>query len=133
MKLIVDANIILSSLISNGINRSLVFSPELILYSPHFLKTEVLKYKEYAFKKSKLSQEEFDKLLNLLFNQITFVNEEEYKFFMIPARQYSDDPKDWEYVALALQQNATIWSEDQGYKSSRIQVKTSQELIKMLK
>ena len=63
MLLVVDANIVISSLIAGKLEH-IIFSPKLDLIAPDLLFTEIRRHKAEAVSKSKLSGQEFNILKN---------------------------------------------------------------------
>ena len=131
MKVTVDANILFSALIKEGLTRKIWFNPELELFSPKFLFSEFQKYANYLNKKSRLNKTEFELLSDKLFSQIRIVEDQELTPFLPAAASLSTDSKDWLYIALALKENTIIWSEDKDLKiQQRLTVYSTQEMQK---
>lgn len=131
MKITVDANILFSALIKEGLARKIWFNPELELLSPKYLIIEFKKYAKYISKKSRLNKTDFELLVEKLFLQIQLIEDQELKPFLPAAASLSTDSKDWLYIALALKENTIIWSEDKGLKKQqRIAVYSTQEMQK---
>ena len=62
MKLIIDTNILISSLLKDSINRELLLNEFFEFYLPEIVLREVNKYLPYIIQKSKLNEEEIKKL-----------------------------------------------------------------------
>lgn len=131
MKLVVDANVIFSSLISqSGKTSKILFSNEFELYSPEYLFEELDKYKKYICKKSGLSLEKIESLISLIFLNIKIIPLSEFEHSLLKAKEICPDPNDEEYFALALSKNIPIWSDDKALKQqSVIEVISTTELI----
>ncbi|MFN8344134.1 MAG: PIN domain-containing protein [Spirosomataceae bacterium] len=85
-------------------------------YAPKFLLVEIFKHKEKLLKNNSQSEDEFYEYLNLLFQRITFVNEEIISIgsYLEAYRLGKDiDEKDVPFVALAIQMNCELWTYDQ--------------------
>lgn len=131
MKVTIDANILFAALIKEGETRKLLTNPELIIYTPTFIFTELLKYKEDILKKSKGSQEELDYLIALILKNINLVNDDELKPYLPAAQTLTNNTKDILYFACALQKDTDIWTNDKEFKKQkRIKIFTTEELIK---
>jgi len=121
MEIVVDVNVILSSLWKRG-NSLKVFELNYIFnkldfIAPEFLMTEFEKHKKNFFEKSKLSKEEFDEVLEFIFEQITFVSESEFSECLPQAKKIlSEHLKDVQYLALALKVGCPIFSGDKRLK-----------------
>ena len=77
-KLVVDANVVISSLITKGIPSS-VFSLNAILgkfefIAPEFLLEEVKKHKSKALRFTKLSEQEFEEAYEFFIDEIIFIS-----------------------------------------------------------
>ena len=59
MKIVVDTNILISSLIHNSAKRKIIFLSNLEFYYPEESKIEIEKYKDYIMQKSALNKETF--------------------------------------------------------------------------
>ncbi len=131
MKVVVDANVLFSCLLKEGLARKLWFKQELELYSPDFLMFEFLKYRTYLLQKSLLSETDFTTLFENLFAKIIIVPKKDLTAFIPAAATLSNDAKDWLYLACALKEDAIIWSEDKEFKKQkRVEIKTTGELGK---
>ena len=71
MELIIDANILMSALISTqGKTFDLIFNDRIKLFAPEFLIQEIEKYKKEIIKKSGLSKSDLDLFLSLVSSRI---------------------------------------------------------------
>lgn len=133
MKATVDANILFACLIKGNLTRKLWFNPELHLFAPSFIIDEFLKYRKEIEKKSRLPEDEFNRLLGLVLSQITLVPDSELKPFIPAAASLTKDDKDWLYLACALKENTIIWSNDKEFKrQKRVETKTTAEMMETI-
>lgn len=132
--LVVDANIPFAALVAwEGMTQELLFSISLELISPEFMPLELEKYFPLIAEKSGCSIEEIRIALSLVLSRIKIIPFNEYERFVPNAKEICPDPKDVEYVALALAQNCSIWSNDQELgKQEKVKVISTSELIKLL-
>ena len=132
MKLIVDANILFSALIKEGLTAELLISDKLQFFAPEFLFTEFAKYKDLILRKTHRNEEEFNHFLEILKEQISIVPKKEITPFMDDANKISPDPKDTIYLALAIALKSNIWSNDKKLKldQTKITIYSTDELIK---
>ena len=70
MKLIIDTNILISSLLKDSTTREILLNESLIFYLPEIVLSEVNKYLPYIIQKSELSEEEIKKLLNTILENL---------------------------------------------------------------
>ena len=116
MLLVVDANIVISSLIVDKLEH-IIFSPKLDLIAPDLLFTEIRKHKAEVLSKSKLSGVEFEILMALLEMRIRSVPMEEFISSLPKAEALlGRHKKDAMYVALALKFNCPFWSYEKRFK-----------------
>ena len=133
MKLVVDANILFSAIIRNGMTRRLWFHPSASLSAPAFLLEEARRHRNEILAKFGGTEEEFDRLLALLAGQLVLVPDERLKPYLPAAASLSKDSKDWLYLACALCEDAELWSHDKGFLAQRrVRVFSSAELAGML-
>ncbi len=129
MKITVDANILFSALLREGTTRKLWFHPQFSLFAPHFLLEEFEKYRKELGKRYRGTSAEFEALTRKILAQVRFVQDEELTAFLPAASSLSRDPKGWLYLACALKENTSIWSQDKEMKKQqRVEVKTTEEL-----
>lgn len=135
MELIIDANVLISALISpEGKTREIIFAYDIKFYAPEFLFTEIEEHKEEILKKSRLSDDEFDLALNLLKSRIILVPFTDFRKFISRAIRTSPDPDDIEYIALALSEDTIIWTDDKDLKKqTKVKIISTTELIEKLK
>ena len=120
MKLVIDSNSIIASLIKDSISRRIIFSPVIQFIAPDHTLKEITKYKKMICKKAKTTSNEFDILFNLIFEHIIIVPKEEYENFLDIAQTLIDDNDDVPFIALCLASKADgIWSDDTHYKTRK--------------
>lgn len=137
LKLVIDANIILSALIRDSITRKILIGSAIEFYTPDYLIEEVEKYISLVSRKNSLSEHDNKKILDIICKYITIVGIELYEENINRALEIMSniDIKDTPYVALALSfDNDGIWSEDKGFfKQNKIKVWRTQEIIESLR
>jgi len=133
MDLVVDANILFSSLIKDGKTSELLFEEELKLYTPEFIMEEFKKYEEILLKKTHRTKEQFHEILQLIKEIITIIPKEEYLNDMKKAKEISPDPKDAMYLALALKLKCSVWSNDKKLKEQKeVRIYSTEEINKIV-
>ena len=134
MELIIDANILMSALISaNGKTCDLIFNDRIKLFAPDFLLDELEKHENEILSKSGLSESEFKLFLSLISSRIEFFSYLEFKRFISISKKISPDPNDTEYFALALRLSCGIWSNDKKLKEQdQVKIYSTSELIKIV-
>ncbi len=135
MELIIDANILMSALVTTqGFTYDLIFNDKIKLSAPEYLLEEFKEHKGEIIEKSNLSDEDLQIFLSLISSRIKFIEKNEFKQFIGPASEITPDINDTEYFALALKRNCAIWSNDKKLKQQdKIKVYSTAELIKLLR
>ena len=113
MKLVIDTNIIIAAMIKNSLSRRIISTPQFqFITSDHTLQ-ELSRYEKTIRKKARLTHQEFDLVVSLLFDHITIVPKEEYNMFLAIATTLIEDINDVPFIALCLATKADgIWSDD---------------------
>ena len=136
MNIIIDSNELFSALIKDSITRKIILEYASFFLFPSFIFEEMQKHKTELLKKSRMSGEDFSKLLQLILKKVVIVPNE----VLIPYRKEAFeivkniDPDDVLFVACALEyHNSIIWSNDRKLKKqSRVKVLNTKEIIKLL-
>jgi len=133
VKVVVDANIIISLLIAKGSKHKLFFSGELDIISPDIILFEIGKHLDEISEKSRLSKWELNLEFSAVREQMTVFSVEKSKWIKEGVK-ISPDPDDTEYFALALKFNCPIWSEDKPLKQqqSKVEVLDTRKLLEKL-
>ena len=133
MKLVVDANIVIASLIKEGKTAELLINPSISLFAPEFIKEEILKHKDEILEKTQRKNNQFEDILEEILSIIRIVSKERIDKFISRAKGISPDPKDKAYFALALMLNIPIWSNDKRLKEqAKIKVYSTEEIASLL-
>ena len=118
--IVVDTNIIFSSLLANAsIFRDALLESDYIFYAPNYIVAELFKHKEKIRKFSKLTEDELLSFFNEIIERVRFVP---LDFISIETRQTAYDLcknvdlKDIPFVALAIELNIPIWTNDKKLK-----------------
>ena len=134
MELVVDANILFAALIKISGTSDLIVDNSLNLVSVEFIFEEFDKYKELIREKTERTEEEFERFMKIIQKRIKLIPYEEFEPFMDEAGKISPDPKDTEYLALALKLKCAFWSNDKKLKTQdKIKVYSTEDLINELK
>lgn len=119
---VVDTNIIFSALSKkDSYYGDFLLNNSFNWFSPSFLFVELFRHKERIIKSSKLSPAELYEHLDLLISSINFVsaNKISTKSFYYAYNICKDaDIKDISYIALAIELNAGLWTDDEPIKKA---------------
>jgi len=137
MRLIVDTNILISSLIKDSITREILLLPSMDFYLPEFALEEVEAHKTKISKLSGLSPDEIDFFLDVLLENISIVSAQTIRPHLKEAERIIGDidPGDIPFIALALAvDNDGIWTNDKHFKKvKKLKVWKTSELLAHLK
>lgn len=134
MKLVVDANVFISALISRKDTHMMITYGAFEMFSPEYMLEEIEEHLGEIKEKSKLEMGEFGASMEVLKRRIKFVKAEMYAVFRKHAREISPDVDDVEYFALViyLGEDAALWSNDKNLKEQQsVRVYSTAELVKM--
>jgi len=128
--LVLDANILFSIMKPRSTASYLFSSLRTNFIAPKHIQYELEKYKAEWVIKSKLSEHEFQIRRVEVEEKVHFYDHNSYQKFLKKAVSALPDATDAPYLALALAQKATIWSNDPHLKEqSLIIVLTTKELV----
>jgi predicted nucleic acid-binding protein len=122
MKLVIDANIVISALIADSKTRELIVALEPDLLTPAFVYDEVENYEDLIVEKSGMKPTRVAQFIDLLFQYIDVVPASEF----YPAIESADeaigdiDPDDTLYLACAIVFDAAIWSDDSDFDEQNL-------------
>ena len=117
MKLVIDANVVISALIADSETRELIVTLEPDLMTPAFVHDEIENYEHLIVEKSGMKPARVAQFIDLLFQYIDVVPASEF----YPAIESADraigdtDPDDVLYLACAIACDAAIWSDDSDF------------------
>ena len=113
----------------------LIISNEFQLFAPEFLLAEFTKYEKLIIKKTHRLTKGFEKFLSVLDDCITVILQKEIMPYLKQAREFSPDPKDAVYLALAIAIKSAIWSNDKKLKErqNHIKVFCTSDLVSIIR
>jgi len=79
MKLIIDTNVLISSLLKDSSTREILLNESIDFYVPEIILSEIKKYLPYIAQKSELSEDDVKKLLNTHMENLHLVHIDEYE------------------------------------------------------
>jgi len=122
MKLVIDANVVISALIADSKTRELIVTLEPDLLTPAFVHDEIENYEDLIVEKSGMEPGRVAQFIDLLFQYIEVVPVDEF----YPAIERADaaigdtDPDDVLYLACAIASDAAIWSDDSDFDEQHL-------------
>jgi predicted nucleic acid-binding protein len=136
MKLVVDANILFSSLIKDSTTRKILLLDDFDLYTPEYVFIELEKHIDYIQEKSKLNKKNIELLIDIIMTNINVVPIDEYKKDIPEAYKIMKDidENDTAFLAVALYLKVDgIWSNDPDFlKQDKIKTFTTKDLVARL-
>ena len=132
MRLVADANVLLSAAIGGRAKLILEHPDVEAVHAPAFALDEVHEYLGALAKKKRLAIDKL--LLTLAALPITVVDRDEYRSHLPEAtrRMRRRDPDDADVLALALHLKWPVWSNDNDFENIGVEWHTTAELLKTL-
>ena len=113
MKVVIDANRIVAALLKQSTTRDILLDNVFEFVTPDHTLFEMEEHRDELQKKTKLTKEEFDILLALIFERINILPESLYAPFLNECGEDVEDIDDAPYLAACLASKAIgIWSHD---------------------
>jgi len=132
MKLVIDANVVISALIADSKTRELIVTLDPDLLTPAFVHDEIENYESLIVEKSGMEPDRVAHFIDLLFQYIDVVPASEF----YPAIESADeaigetDPDDVLYLACAIACDAAIWSDDSDFdEQGLVEAYTTSDVI----
>jgi predicted nucleic acid-binding protein len=117
MKLVIDANVVISALIADSKTRELIVTLEPDLLTPAFVHDEIGNYEDLIVEKSGMEPNRVAQFIDLLFQYIEVIPAEDFYPAIEKAKTAIGDidPDDVLYLACAIASEAAIWSDDSDF------------------
>ncbi len=118
MNIVLDANRFFSALLKDGSTRKAIYDTEAALFAPEFLRVELERHTDELLKRTRLTREEFTRLIAEISAQIVWIPDAKLRPHMVQARDALEavDVDDVPYLACALAVSAdAIWSHDRDF------------------
>lgn len=137
IQIVVDTNILISALLKdNSVTAKLIRSESFDIYYPEDGLAEINRYREYVISKRKktLQKHGFEYILKFILEPIRIVPCELYCQQVKSAyeKMKDIDEKDTPFLALALQLNCPIWSDDNHFKKQSLVIAyTTREVLQL--
>jgi len=134
MKLVVDTNVIISSLLKDSLTRRIITHIDADLYTIRFTQEEIGKHNRELLEKGGFSDVALNFILENIVKRLAIIEDEVIKSKMEEARELMDsiDWKDTPFIAAALAIDADIWSDDKHFEKQRkIKVWKTRDLAKL--
>ncbi|TYT63948.1 PIN domain-containing protein [Natrialba swarupiae] len=122
MKLVIDANVVISAPIADSKTRALIVTLEPDLLTPAFVHDELENYEDLIVEKSGMKLDRVRQIIDLLFQYIEVVPADDF----YPAIERADaaigdtDPDDVLYLACAIAYDGAIWSDDSDFDEQNL-------------
>ena len=125
MRLVVNSNRIIASLVKDSYSREIILHGKLDLLTINISEKEIQRYKEYILKKSKITEIQFNFILEKLKEKMTVLDDKIIESKIDEAKKiighidYDDTP----FIAAALATESDIWSDDKHFeKQNKIKI-----------
>ncbi|AXG10579.1 PIN domain-containing protein [Haloplanus rubicundus] len=117
MRLVVDANVVVSALVADSKTRERIVTLDPDLLTPAFVYDEIENYEELIVEKSGMEPDRVAQFVDLLFQYIEVVPVDEFHRAIEEADAAigDTDPDDMLYLGCAIANDAVIWSDDSDF------------------
>jgi len=137
MRLAVDTNRIIAALVKDSASRKILLSDKFDFLTIEITKQEIEEHRQELLDKTRLTDEQLNLALSLLFSRIFVVSDIVVESKMDQAKEIMDalDPDDTPFVALALAvENDGIWSDDKHFRQqNRIRIWETKDLLTLIR
>ena len=137
LELILDANVLFSALLANSTTRKLLFNPQLKLYAPEYLISELEEHlgsDSELIEKLNQTEEETGIVVHELLHNVETIPSGEYRYSIEKAMKISPDEYDAPYLALALHLKLPVWSNDKRLKDQKIvRIYNTKEILGLIR
>jgi predicted nucleic acid-binding protein len=137
MRLVVDTNRIIAALAKDSTSRKILFSDEIDFLTTEVTNHEILEHRQELLEKTRLTEDQLNIALSLLFSRILIVSDIVVESKMNEAERIMQaiDPDDTPFIALALVvENDGVWSDARHFQhQSRIRVWKTKDLLTLIK
>ncbi|MFB6161974.1 MAG: PIN domain-containing protein [Halococcoides sp.] len=122
MRLVIDANVVISALIADSTTRERIVTLEPDLLTPAIVHDEVETHDDLIVEKSGLDADRVTQFIDLLFRHIEIVPTEKFAPEIGAADRAigATDPDDVLYLACAIASDAAIWSDDSDFDEQEL-------------
>ena len=133
MNILVDANRIIAALMKKSTTRDILFDNAFDFVTPDYAISEINDHRRELQEKAKLTDEEFDILVALIFECITVLPESVYARFIDECKNELEDVDDIPYLAACLASGADgIWSHDPHIiKQNKVKTFTNIDMLEL--
>ncbi len=133
MKILIDTNRIIAALVQKSTTRGILFDENFKFITPDYTITEIEEHKEELKKKIRITDEKFEVLLNLIFENIEIIPKSEYENFLDKCKTMISDPDDVPHLAACFAVKADgIWAHDPHFKEQhKFKVFTNIDMLKI--
>lgn len=116
MKLVIDTNIVISSIIRDSTARKLLFHPALELYAPEHIFEELERNKAEVMQKAEISSDEFETFIRVVSKVVNIISKEAYSEHLEEVHAVIGYAPDEPFAAVAIALgDCGIWSNDRHF------------------
>ena len=120
MKIVVDTNRVVAALVKDSTTRSIMFNKNFDFITPDYTISEIQEHKDELKANANLSDDEFDILLALVFENIAIIPKSDYEVYLDERKNDISDADDIPVLAVAIATKAeAIWAHDPHFKEQK--------------
>jgi len=133
--LVIDANILISALIKEGLTREILTNLRINFICPENALKSIYSYKKVIIRKAKIDEKTFNIILLRLLKYVNLIPLDIINAFREEADRIIGriDKEDTIFIATALAFNCPVWSDDKHFKQQQIvKVLTTKDMMELL-
>ena len=142
MKLVIDSNVLFTFFWKNSVLNEILSTSDMQLFSPEYALLELKKHESEILHRTKLSKSEFNKRREELAAKVSFIPLEQYTSSMkyiislakpMPEPEQAELLKDIDFIALAIELQCPLWSNDKLLKKqSTVSALSTEDILEIL-
>ncbi len=133
MLLVIDTNIVVSSIIKDSVTREILLSADILFVVPEWVHTEISEHRELIARKAGIDQAELDQFTEEIFQVVQTIPFSKYRSYIDKGLNIIGDvdKDDAPFIALALSLDADgIWTNDKDFeKQDAVKVWKTKDLV----
>ncbi len=136
MRIIVDTNRIIASILKDSASRAILESGKADFYTIGLSKKEFARHRLEVAKKAGLTEDEVAYLTEKVYSRLAVMKDEHIQKNMEEAKVIMDDidSTDTPFIAAAIACDAVVWSDDQHFqKQKKVKVVRTKELLGIIR
>lgn len=132
MRIVIDSNRVIASLLKDSTTRKILFDSAFEFFAPEHIIYEIKKHRDMIIKRAKIDDVSFDFLLSFIFEHIAIIPEKSYSHLI--DKSDISDKTDIPYLAVCSFTDANgIWTHDTHFfQQKKVKVFTNIDMLRFM-